>query len=312
MVWRNKMNILVLFSYGSLYSVDDVGVFYDDILQGRATEEGKTALTEKYEAFGLPDPLGSNYQRIGRALIDQLAKEIDEEWELHIASHHALPSIQMVAEECAAKNPKRVLTFTVTPFDSSSGNSAYEKEFAKHFLPKDKNTELIHVPPYSAHKPFVEVLTDRVRTARNWLTESVREDAEIIFTVHSRPGTPEDHQQMITQYNELAKNIADSLEIKSYHLAYRSGNPNRPWLRPDVLDVIEKRAQADVPAIIFVEALSVIENMEVIQEITEEAVNKAQQLGMKAVQSEYLNDSFDFVDALFSHVLKISNLLAKN
>lgn len=298
------MNLLVLFSYGSLYSVDDVGVFYDDILKDRATEDGKAMLVKKYESYGIPDPLGSNFQRIGRALIEQLVKETKEEWALHIASHHALPSIQMVAEECAAKNPKKVVTFTVTPFDSSSGNTAYEKEFAKYFLAKTENAELIHVPPYSAHKPFVDVLTDRVKTAHNWLAESVRADAEIIFTVHSRPGTPDDHQQMITQYNQLAKEIADSLEIKDYHLAYRSGNPNRLWLRPDVLDVIAERAQAGVPAIIFVEALSVIENMEVVQEITEEAVAKAQQLGIKAVQSEYLNDSFDFINALFSHVLK--------
>lgn len=50
------------------------------------------------------------------------------------------------------------------------------------------------------------------------------------------------------------------------------------------------------------EVLSVIENMEVLQEITQDAIEKARELGMKSVQSEYLNDSVDFIDALEDHL----------
>lgn len=298
------MNILVLFSYGSLRSIDKVAGFYDDIFHGHATEEDIMTGVQKFDSIGMADPLGANTTRIGRALIKRLMKETGEEWKVFIGNRHAQPSIEYVAQTCAKMSPKRVVTFGLTPFDSVTGNSAYEKKFKKHFLSENDRTELIHVTPYAEHEPFVDVLIDRAKTARNWLSSSIRDEAEFVFTVHSLPGIPAVHQKMISQYEEIAKKIAISLKVKDYHIAYRSGHPDQRWLEPDVLDVISDLAKNDVPAIVFIEVLSVIENMEVLQEITGDAINKAKNLGIKAVQSEYLNDSIDFVEALEEHVLK--------
>lgn len=297
------MNILVLFSYGSLRTIDDVAGFYNDIFHGRATVSDITAGGQRYESYGMTDPLGSHTKRIGLALTKRFMLETGEEWEVFIGNHHAIPSIETVAKKCAQMNPKRVVTFGLTPFNSITGNDAYERTFRKHLLAENKNTPLIHIPPYCEHELFIKVLTDRVKTARDWLSATVRNDAEIIFTMHSMPGIPKAHEKMIKQYERLTSKVATSLEIKDYHLAYRSGQPEQRWLEPDVLDVVAKLGERSVPAIVFVEVLSVIENMEVIQEITQEAIEKAQKLGIKAVQSEYLNDSIDFIEALEDHTL---------
>ncbi|MCF3944708.1 ferrochelatase [Oceanobacillus alkalisoli] len=297
------MNILVLFSYGSLTSIDDVAGFYNDIYHGTATEENIAAGIRTYDAHGMADPLGANTARIGQALVKKLREESDETWKVYVANHHTEPSIQTVAEECIKLNPKRIATFSLTPFDSLTGSNAYAKRFTKLFREKNKQTDIIHVAPYCDHDQFVEVLSARAKTAYEWLPESERNQAEIVFTVHSKPGVPKAHQTMISQYETLAKKVADSLPVKNYHLAYRSGKPlPQRWLGPDVLDVIDELHAKEVPAIIFIEALSVIENLEAIQEITTDAINKAKGLGMSAVQSEYLNDSADFVDALFEHL----------
>lgn len=287
------MNILVLFSYGSLRTIDDVAGFYNDIFHGHATASNIAAGEKQYESYGMADPLGANTNRIGRALTKRFMLETGEKWEVLIGNHHAIPSIETVAKKCAQMNPKRVVTFGLTPFNSVTGNDAYEIKFRKHLLAENKTIPFIHISPYCEHELFVKVLTDRVKTARDWLSASVRNDAEIIFTMHSMPGIPKVHQKTIKQYERLTSKIATSLEIKGYHIAYRSGQPEQRWLEPDVLDVISELGERDVPAIVFVEVLSVIENMEVIQEITQEAIEKARKLGIKAVQSEYLNDSVD-------------------
>lgn len=297
------MNILVLFSYGSLRKIDDVAGFYTDIYHGHATESDIASGIELYESIGKADPLGANTTRIGQALTNKLMNETGEEWQLFIANHHAIPSIETVAEKCAELNPKQLVTFSLTPFHSVTGSNAYEKKFTNIFRATNSTTTLVHIPPYCGNELFVEALTDRAQTAHDWLPADVSGDVEIIFTVHSMPGVPAVHQKMIDQYGLLAKKIATSLHIDNYHLAYRSGNSKQRWLKPDVLDVVSEVAKRDVRAVLFIEALSVIENMEVIQEITKDAINKSRELGMKAVQSEYLNDSIDFIEALEDHLL---------
>lgn len=299
---NKHMNILVLFSYGSLYSLDDIPFFYDDIFHGHATKEHIHAAVQTYENFGKADPLGAHTNRIGRALIKRLEEKSGQRWTMFVANHHAKPSIEEVAVMCKDLQPERVVTLHLTPFHSVTGKQAYEKKFQKHFLNDLNPSQLIHIPSFSRHQMFIDVLVDRVDTALHWLREDVREEAEIIFTMHSLPGVPEAHRKTIDQYEQLAQEIAHCTGVKHYHLAYRSGNPHQRWLKPDVLDVIYQREESGVRAIVFVEVLSIIENMEVIQEITKEALHTARALHIQAVQSEYLNDSADFIDALESHL----------
>lgn len=298
------MNILVLFSYGSLHTIDDVADFYDHIFHGTASKENIQAGIEKYDSLEMADPLGANTNRIGRALIKRLEKATEEKWEMYIANHHAKPSIDSIAKICGQKRAKRVVTCSLTPFHSITGNRAYEKKFAKYFQAGNSNAQLIHITPYAKHQPFINVLTDRAKTARDWLPACVKDEAEIIFTAHSMPGIPDVHRKMISQYEYVAKQVATTVGVKKYHIAYRSGNPGQRWLEPDVLEVVTELNEQKVKAVVFVEALSIIENMEVIQEITHEAIALARSFGMKAVQSEYLNDSVDFIEALELHLLK--------
>jgi len=121
---NKPMNILVLFSYGSLHTIDDVPYFYQDIYHGTATNENIEAGIKNYESIGMPDPLGSNTYRIGRELSKRLAADTNEEWKFLIANHHAIPSIETVAIQCAEMTPKRVVTLGLTPFDSITGLQA--------------------------------------------------------------------------------------------------------------------------------------------------------------------------------------------
>lgn len=297
------MNILVLFSYGSLRTIDDVAGFYDDIFHGHGTAEQIEKGVEKYRALEKAEALGSNTYRIGRFLAKRLQQITGEEWETFVANHHASPSIEEVAKECAEMDPKQVVTLGLTPFDSVTGKNAYERRFAKKFRAHHASATIVHAASFYDNQLFRNVIVDRAKTAKQWLKEEVRNKAEIVFTAHSKPGTAAAHQKMINEYNELAKHIATELPCEHYHIAYRSGQPApQRWLGPDVLDVISELAERQVSAVIFIEVLSVIENLEAVEEVTKDAVAKARSLGMEAIQSEYLNDSADFVEALVDHL----------
>ncbi|GAA0293119.1 ferrochelatase [Gracilibacillus halotolerans] len=299
------MNILVLFSYGSLQSLDDVPGFYSDILGSHATEEYIENGVKLYESHGMPDPLGIYTNRIGVGLIKLLREETGEDWIMCIANHHVNPTIEEVAAKCGAIRPKRVLTTGLIPFDSLTGNISYRKKFEKLFRKDNRDAQLIHAGAFYKNKLFIKTMTRRAQEALIWIPEVLRDEATIIFTAHSMPGTTKAHEEFIRQYEFLAYQIAKSLDIETYHIAYRSGSPPpERWLRPDVMDVLDQLRQQNVPSVIFIEALSIIENLEAIQEITHHALNKARRLQMKAVQTDYLNDSFDFVEAMANHLFK--------
>lgn len=299
------MNVLVLFSYGSLTSVDGVAGFYDKLYHGTANEGHIAAGIKHYESTGMADPLGANTARIGEALVKRLTAERGGDWRLFIANKNTSPTIETVATECIQLNPKRIVTFGLTPFDTLTGIVAYGRTFEKQIRAKNETVELIHAGTFSEKEDFIEAICNRVEVAHGWLPENVRSEAEIVFTMHSMPGVAKAHEKMIGQYEALAKRIAENVNISNYHLAYRSGQPApQRWLGPDVLDVVTTLSERNVKAIIFVEVLSVVENLEVIGEITREAIEKARGLGMQSVQSEYLNDSADFVDALTAHILE--------
>lgn len=299
------MNILVLFSYGSLTSMDEVPDFYRDIYHGHAKDTDIARGTETYRSYGMPDPLGSNMRRIKRALVQRLENETGEEWISIIANRHTSPTIEEAAKKCAELDPKRIVTLSLNPFDSLTGNTVYARKFENELRKINAADALIHAPALCENRQFIEVLTDRAQTALDWLPGNVRSEAELVFTLHSKPGVPKAHQKMITQYETVAEEVSKALGVNAYHLAYRSGRPApERWLGPDVLDVVEELHKQKVPAVLFIEVLSVVQNLEAVHEVTTGAVGRAREYGMEAVQSEYLNDSADFVEMLGGHLLE--------
>lgn len=74
--------------------------------------------------------------------------------------------LKTITKQCAHLDAKRVLTFGLTPFDSITGNNAYQKKLNKHFREGASVTELIHVPTYCENEQFIAALTDRAKTGQ--------------------------------------------------------------------------------------------------------------------------------------------------
>ncbi|WP_060209951.1 ferrochelatase [Sporosarcina koreensis] len=291
------MNAVILFSYGHLTSIDDLEPFYKHLLRKHYSEASLERGKELFKSLGTPDSLTSITKRIGRALSKQLSDQTGEQWMFYIGAKHSPPFVEDAVQQCAMEGVTRILTVPLTPLASITGTKVYEREVEK--AAEGTGIDVLHLGAYGGKQLFVDVLVTRLYDAIEWLPQEVKGQTTVVFTAHSMPGVDRVHSEFIEQYKTLASSLCNAAGVEDYRIAYRSGGPSpQKWLGPDVLEVIADEADEGRKAIVACELLSIIANAEVIQEIGREAKQFAHSRQMDFVQTDYLNDGFDFVECL--------------
>jgi len=87
------MNALIIFSYATIKSLDDIESFYTHLSHGRPSQ---TMIDRGYQLFrsiGTCDPLAATTKRIGQALINRLQTETKTEWKFYVGGKHTYPFI---------------------------------------------------------------------------------------------------------------------------------------------------------------------------------------------------------------------------
>lgn len=301
------MQAIILFSYSSIQSIDDIKPFYDHLTYGQATSATYERGLRLFHSIGKADPLGLVTRRIGRALVSRLEHETEEKWRFYIGTKHSSPFVEDAVKQALQDGANRIYTLSLTPLYSKTGTRVYERTVVNTVEKLDKRgIDMTHIPALYHQDPLSDLLADRLENAIHWLPRELRDEAEIIFTSHSMPGNEKTQHDFIRQFEGLATNIIEKSSLKSYRLAYCSATSGKqPWLGPDILDVVRQVKKEGKRAVIVSELLSIIENAEAIQEIGRDAKKLAHSLDMAFVQTEYLNDSFDFVQFLVDYVLSV-------
>lgn len=299
------MNGLMIFSYGTIRSMDDIAAFYDHLTYGNASKEMVEKGYHLFRSIGTCDPLASTTNRIGRSLCRRLKQDTKEEWKYYIASKHTYPFVEDAVEQCVKDGIRKLYTVSLTPLYSKTGTRVYEKMVVKAVNKHGRDrVSVTNIPVLYTNESLIHLLADRLNDAINWLPKNIKGDAEIVFTSHSMPGDRTTQKDFIRQYENMASEIIKRVPYRSYRLAYRSASPGEAWLKPDMLDVIRSLAKEGKKAVVVCELLSIIKNAEVIQEVGRDGMRLAHLLGMEFVQTEYLNDSDDFMNVLTDHVLE--------
>lgn len=303
------MNALIIFSYANVHSLDDIKPFYKHIYRGNLDESSLAKGRTMYESIGTCDPLGSTTRRIGKSLVRRLENLTDDQWEFYVANKHIKPFVKDAVDQCIDDGAKRIITLALTPFYSRTGTEAYEREVREQLASLGhENITLKHIPPFYDDQGIRGVFADRLKSAVHWIPKNLQQETEIIFTSHSMPGRPEAHETFIKQFNSLATHLAKQTHIKKYHLAYRSqGDYPQIWLEPNVLDVMKQLAKSGAKAVVIAELLSVIANAEAITELGVQGKSLADELALTFVQTEYLNDSDDFMYHLTNYIFNQLN-----
>ena len=93
--------------------------------------------------------------------------------------------------------------------------------------------------------------------------------------------------------------------LERWSFAFQSASPTgEPWLRPDVLEELERLKHAGVESVLGAPVGFVSDYLEILWDLDVEARERAAELGLEWARTASLNDDLAFVSALAGLVRK--------
>lgn len=290
----------MIFSYNTIKSIDEVYDFYDHLFHSKAEPNVINQYVSKFRLFGKMDPSTYYTYLAGEAIVNGLNNNTGDTWKLYVGNKHTPLFIDEATEQAIKDGCTELYTLSFSPLHSKTGYISYLQKVNKVVGNLNPAVNVVSLGDYWEDSQYSKILAKRLKSAYDYASKEDKENnkVKIIFTSHSLPGTESSNKDFIDQYMKLGSLILAEagLENVPHRFAYRSVGPEtQKWLRPDICDVLKEEKEEGIKTVIVFELLSLVENIEAVLEIGEEAKNVATKLGMSFYQVPYLNDSYDFV-----------------
>jgi ferrochelatase len=226
---------ILLIGFGGPEAPAQVRPFLDRVLQGRPTPPARIAeVVSHYEALGGRSPY-NELTRLQAADLRQAFARRGLAMPVVVGFRNADPFIEDAVRMLAGDRYKRVLGFILSAFRSEASWDRYCDEIAAARAAIGADAPEVSYPtPWHRHRRFIRAAAAQTRAAIARLDDRDRGSAELIFTAHSIPiamAAP-----YVEQLRDTAKMVAQAVGYENWRIAYqsRAGNPQEPWLEPDV------------------------------------------------------------------------------
>lgn len=283
---------VLLMSYGSIYTIEDVERFYTHILGGRKPPQHLLEeLKERFIAVGGKSPLNE----ISKKQAQKLQSFLGENYKVYFAFKHIDPYIEDVVKIMEEDGINRAVAMILSPYYSNYNISDYFKRV------KSSRIEFHYVYGYYNNPLLLEAFQKRIEL----VMKSNPPKPFFLFSAHSLPEKilPDPYPE---QLKFVVDNLVKRLGIKDFAFAYQSaGKTNDKWLGPDILEVIEKLDNNNYHTIISCPIGFICDHLEVLYDIDIEAKNFAKSKGFDLLRINLFNDDDDFINVLKDEVKKV-------
>lgn len=291
---------LITFAYGAPTSIDDLQAYYTHINNGRKQDPQKIeAMKSQYHHLAVGDTLGSITTRQIKALQHALQPFFKEKLKAYSGFKHTPPFVSDVVQQMIEDGVTKIITVPIHPLYTKSGYIYYQVLVNSALKKLKANIPVVHIEKWHRHPKLIEVLSNRVKAAYDFMPAKTRKKTKVIFTSHSVAGNNETHVKFGEHFTALAASITEKLAITDWQIAYRSaGDHGDVWSGPDILDVIREEAANGCAGIVICELLSVTSNIEAQFDIGYDVQALCKQLNVAFFRTSFLDDSYDFIMAL--------------
>jgi ferrochelatase len=294
---------VVLMTYGSPATLDDVPAYLRNIRGGREPDEALVAeFRRRYRLIG-----GSPLLRITREQAASLETELNgledgNSYDVVAGMRFSPPLIADVVREAASQSGL-VVGVIMSPQFSPIIMGGYVRSLQEAVAGLHrpglslKIAEDWHLQPY-----FLEALAERVVEALDRLPPDVREEVPVLLTAHSMPRrVVENEPGYIKQLEETAAAVAELAGLREgrWMFCYQSaGHTPEEWLKPDFADVMPQLRDAGHQDVLIAPVQFLADHLEVLYDIEVGAREQAELAGIRFSRTESLNTSQLFIKAL--------------
>ncbi|WP_138753259.1 ferrochelatase [Paenibacillus sinopodophylli] len=309
-----RIGVMVM-SYGTPESMDDVEAYYTHIRRGNApTPELLAELKGRYEAIvGGVFPLRENTNGQVAGLQDKLEQLSPGTFSCYQGLKHAKPYIEDGVEQMAKDGIEEAVGIVLAPHFSTMSVGSYIKRAEEKA--KELGIAMTFVKQYHLHPKLLQALTERVTDGLGRLAAATNgeENVKVLFSAHSLPvkirevGDPYEEQLL-----ETSAAVAKAANVKDWQFTWQSaGRTREPWLGPDILETLPVLAEEGVKAVLVAPVGFVSDHLEVLYDLDIEAQAAAKQLDMALDRIAMLNRDPLYMETLAESVVEAMAGLGK-
>lgn len=303
---------VVLMAYGTPRTPDEIEPYYTDIRRGRPpTPEALADLTARYAAIGGVSPLAQLTEAQAVGLQRALDATEPGRFEVSLGLKHAEPKVEDTARQVASDGVDAVVGLVLAPHYSSYSIGQYLERTRQGVTESGVDIPVVGVESWATEPAFVGFLADDLNRRLAAMRERTGGRVRVLFTAHSLP------QRIIDAgdpYPDELRSTAEAVAARiglsegdDWQIAWQSaGRTPEPWIGPDILEVIDSFAGADVAGVIVSACGFVADHLEVLYDLDIEAADRAASHGLAFDRTACVNDDATIMAALAERVRAIA------
>ncbi|EFM12637.1 ferrochelatase [Paenibacillus curdlanolyticus YK9] len=317
---NSRIGVLVM-SYGTPQSMDDVEAYYTHIRRGHPpTAEQLDELRGRYEAIvGGVFPLRANTDQQVASLQDKLEQAAPGRYVCYQGLKHAKPYIEDGVAQMAADGIKHAVGIVLAPHYSIMSVGGYNKRAQEKAA--ELGITMVCVESYHLHPQLIAALTERVQDGLKRLADTAAQErgasfnnrTKVLFSAHS---LPEKIREMNDPYErqllETSAAVAEAAGVTDWQFTWQSaGRTREPWLGPDVLETLKTLREEGYEAALVAPIGFVSDHLEVLYDLDIEAKAFTQELEMSLERIAMLNSDPRYMETLADAVAEAAGKLAR-
>lgn len=288
---------VLLIAFGGPTSREDIRPFLGRVLKGTPVPAKRIEeVVRHYEAVGGRSPLNEITSRQARAL-ERLLAGRGFSLPVYVGMRHSSPFLRETLDRMGADGVKRASGLILSPHQTEASWERYQRDVAEAGSELGSAPDIDYCPGWHAHPLFIQALAEQIQLALDRVEKEKLPATPLIFTAHSVPEAMAARSPYVHQIEETCRLVAERLGHRRWSVAYqsRSGNPNEPWLEPDIGDVIRDLAAKGVTEVAVAPIGFVSDHVEVLYDLDIHARGIAEGLGVRFLRAGSLNDHPTFI-----------------
>jgi ferrochelatase len=290
---------VLLMTYGSPSSLDDVERYLTAVRSGRApAEELLTEFRRRYEVIG-----GSPLIERTRAQAAALETRLGDGWFVRSAMRFSEPSIESSLRDLTKAGVERVAAIILSPQYSPLLMGGYERALAAAGAPLGERAPAVVIADaWYRESALVAALGARIRDGLTALGPVEGRAVPVLLTAHSLPRhVAEREPDYLEQLSESARLVAQAagLAPDQWTFCWQSaGHEPGEWMSPDFADLMPVLARAGHDRVLVAPIQFLADHLEILYDVDIGARAQAEAAGLRFARVASLNDDPGLIEAL--------------